>query len=217
MIDFEAARRKMVDNQIRTRDVTAHSVLQAFLSVPREDFIPEKARSLAYIDADIEIAPGRYLMDPSPLAKLLQLAAISKSDAVLEIGAGSGYISALLGHLAGSVVAVESDEALAAQAAQILSTVDLGNVKVVQGNMEAGYASQAPYDVIFFDGSVEEVPTAIIEQLNDGGRLIAVVGHGNAAQATLMVREQGLVSQSSHFNASLKPLPVFRRAKEFVF
>jgi protein-L-isoaspartate(D-aspartate) O-methyltransferase len=217
MIDFEAARRKMVDNQIRTRDVTAHSVLQAFLSVPREDFIPEKARSLAYIDADIEIAPGRYLMDPSPLAKLLQLAAISKSDAVLEIGAGSGYISALLGHLAGSVVAVESDEALAAQAAQTLSTAGLGNVKVVQGNMEAGYASQAPYDVIFFDGSVEEVPTAIIEQLNDGGRLIAVVGHGNAAQATLMVREQGLVSQSSHFNASLKPLPGFRRAKEFVF
>lgn len=217
MIDFEAARRKMVDNQIRTRDVTAHSVLQAFLSVPREDFIPEKARSLAYIDADIEIAPGRYLMDPSPLAKLLQLAAISKSDAVLEIGAGSGYISALLGHLAGSVVAVESDEALAAQAAQTLSTVGLGNVKVVQGDMEAGYASQAPYDVIFVDGSVEEVPTAIIEQLNDGGRLIAVVGHGNAAQATLMVREQGLVSQSSHFNASLKPLPGFRRAKEFVF
>lgn len=217
MIDFEAARRKMVDNQIRTRDVTAHSVLQAFLNVPREYFVPEKAKNLAYIDADIQVGPNRYLMDPSPLAKLLQLAAISKSDTVLEIGAGSGYISALLGHLAASVVAVESDEALAAQASQNLSSLGQGNVKVVQGGMEAGYASQAPYDVIFFDGSVEEVPAAIIEQLNDGGRLIAVVGYGNAAQATLMVREQGLVSQSFHFNASLKPLPGFRRAKEFVF
>ncbi|RWX75693.1 protein-L-isoaspartate O-methyltransferase [Neorhizobium lilium] len=217
MIDFEAARRKMVENQIRTRDVTAHSVLQAFLTVPREYFVPEKTKTLAYVDADIQIAVGRYLMDASTLAKLLQLAAISKSDTVLEVGAGSGYVAALLANLAGSVVSVESDEALAAQATDKLATLGYANVSVIKGDMEAGFAQRSPYNVIFFNGSVEQVPAALVDQLNDGGRLIAVIGYGNAAQATLMVREQGLVSQSAHFNASVKPLPGFRHAKEFVF
>jgi protein-L-isoaspartate(D-aspartate) O-methyltransferase len=217
MMDFEAARRKMVENQIRTRDVTAHSVLQAFLSVPREFFVAEKAKTLAYIDGDIQIGNGRYLMDPSTLAKLLQLAAISKADTVLEIGAGSGYLSALLGHLAGSVISIESDEDLVAQATHNVTMLGHANVTVVKGDLEAGFQEKAPYDVIFFNGSLEEVPTAIADQLNEGGRLIAVLGYGNAAQATVMVREQGRLSQSSHFNASLKPLPGFRRAKQFVF
>jgi protein-L-isoaspartate(D-aspartate) O-methyltransferase len=217
MIDFEAARRKMVEHQIRTRDVTAHSVLQAFLSVPREMFVPEKAKTLAYIDGDIQIGNGRYLMDASTLAKLLQLAAISKVDAVLEIGAGTGYVSALLSHLAATVVSVESDEALAAQATHNITALGHANVTLVTGDLEAGFRERAPYDVIIFDGALEEVPDAIVDQLNEGGRLIAVLGYGNAAQAVVMVREQGRLSQSSHFNASLKPLPGFRRAKQFVF
>jgi protein-L-isoaspartate(D-aspartate) O-methyltransferase len=217
MIDFEAARRKMVDNQIRTRDVTAHSVLQAFLTVPREYFVPEKAKTLAYIDTDIQIAPGRCLLDASSLAKLLQLVAPSKDDAVLEVGAASGYVSALLGELAGSVVALECDDALAAQATHNLASLGYGNVVVTKGDLEKGCPERAPFDVIFFSGSVEEVPAALVDQLSDGGRLVAVVGYGNAAQAILMVREQGLLSQSSHFNLSVAPLPGFRRAKEFVF
>jgi protein-L-isoaspartate(D-aspartate) O-methyltransferase len=207
----------MVENQIRTTDVTAHSVLQAFLSVPREMFVPEKAKPLAYTDAAIELVPGRFMMEASPLAKLLQLASVSKSDVVLEIGAGTGYVSALLSALAGSVVAVEADEALQTQAAANLAALGCDNVKVVNGDLEAGCQAHAPYDLIFFNGSVEEVPGALIDQLRDGGQLVAVVGYGNAAQAQLMVREQGLVSQSSHFNTSVKPLPGFRKAKEFVF
>ncbi|TDK38831.1 protein-L-isoaspartate O-methyltransferase [Rhizobium deserti] len=217
MIDFEAARRKMVENQIRTTDVTAHSVLQAFLSVPREMFVPEKAKVLAYTDAAIELPSGRFVMEASPLAKLLQLAGIGKSDSVLEIGAGTGYVSALLSALAGSVVALEADEALQAQAATNLSALGCENVTVVKGELEAGCEAHAPYDLIFFNGSVEEVPSALIDQLRDGGRLVVVVGYGNAAQAQLIVCEQGLVSQSSHFNTSVKPLPGFRKAKEFVF
>jgi protein-L-isoaspartate(D-aspartate) O-methyltransferase len=217
MIDFEAARRKMVENQIRTTDVTAHSVLQAFLSVPREMFVPEKAKLLAYTDAAIELVPGRFLMEASPLAKLLQLAGIGKSDAVLEIGAGTGYVTALLSALAGSVVGLEGDEALQAQADANLSALGCDNVAVVTGDLEAGCPAQAPYDLIFFNGSVEEVPSALVDQLRDGGRLVAVVGYGNAAQAQVMVRERGLVSQSSHFNTSVKPLPGFRKAKEFLF
>jgi protein-L-isoaspartate(D-aspartate) O-methyltransferase len=215
MIDFEAARVKMVENQIRTTDVTAHSVLQAFLTVQRENFVPAKSKSLAYIDNDVEICPGRFLMEASPLAKLLQLAAITKFDTVLEIGAGSGYVSALLSILAKSVVSIESDEALAAQATDNLSGAQ--NVTVVTGDMEKGVPDQGPYDVIFIAGSIEDVPAELDAQLKDGGRLIAVLGYGNAAQATLFMKEQGVLSKSAHFNASIKPLPGFRRTKDFVF
>lgn len=217
MMDFEAARTKMVDNQVRTTDVTSHSVLRAFYTVPREAFVPEKAKSLAYIDADIEIGAGRFLMEASPLAKLLQLGTITKEDVVLEVGTGSGYATAILSMIAGSVVSVESDEALAASATETLAKLGYDNVAVVSGSLEAGYAGEAPYDVIFVNGAVEEVPAALLDQLRDGGRLIAVVGYGNAAQSKVFVREQGVVSEGSFFNASVKPLPGFRKAKEFVF
>ncbi|MEQ1409206.1 protein-L-isoaspartate O-methyltransferase [Neorhizobium sp. Rsf11] len=217
MMDFEAARAKMVENQIRTTDVTSHSVLRAFYTVPREAFVPAEAKSLAYVDTDIEVAPGRYLMEASPLAKLLQLATIIKDDVVLEVGTGTGYATAILSQLAGSAVSVESDEALAAQATQTLSLLGCDNVAIVAGELEKGYASEAPFDLIFINGAVEEVPTALLDQLRDGGRLIAVVGYGNAAQAKMFVREQGVISESAYFNASVKPLPGFRKMREFVF
>lgn len=217
MIDYQAARTKMVDNQIRTTDVTSHSVQNAFLTVPREAFVPDAMKPLAYIDEDIQIAPGRYIMEPSPLAKLLQLGQIGKGDVVLEIGCGAGYTAALLSELAGSVVAIESDEALAAQATATLSNLGCDNVAVVTGDLEAGYAAEAPYDLIFVNGAVELVPETLIEQLREGGRLVAVVGYGNSARATVLVRASGTYSKSEYFNASVKPLPGFRRAAEFVF
>ncbi len=220
-MDFEAARVKMVDNQVRTTDVTSHSVLAAFLTVPRETFVPEKAKVLAYIDNDIEIAapasgnPGRFLMEASPLAKLLQLAAITKDDAVLEVGAGTGYTSALLSLIAGSVVALESDETLAAEAKANLA--GYANVQVATGPLEKGNAAGAPYDLIFINGSVEEVPAALLAQLQEGGRLVVVEGYGNAARAKVFVSERGAVSENVFFNASVKPLPGFAKAREFVF
>jgi protein-L-isoaspartate(D-aspartate) O-methyltransferase len=222
-IDYEAARAKMVDNQIRTTDVTSHSVLEAFFSVPREDFVSDRLRPLAYIDDDLKIseprqgAPARYLMEPSPLAKLLQLANITRNDVVLEIGCGTGYASALLSLLAGSVVSLECDESLAEKASETLSSHGYDNVAVVVGELEKGYAPEAPYDVIFINGAVEELPRALFDQLRDGGRLVVVEGHGNSSRANVYVREGGHTSARRGFNTSVKPLPGFEKAKAFEF
>ena len=222
-MDFEAARVKMVENQIRTTDVTSHSVLNAFFAVPRENFVPEKSKLLAYIDCDIEIAPAaagkapRFLMEASPLAKLLQLGVITKQDKVLDVGCGTGYVSAILSLLADKVVALEVDEQLAAQAKTNLAALGYDNVTVVTGDLEKGHAGSAPYNVIFVDGSVEQVPQALLDQLGEDGRLIAVLGFGHAARATVFMRERGALSENVFFNASIKPLPGFAKAKEFVF
>jgi protein-L-isoaspartate(D-aspartate) O-methyltransferase len=214
-MDFTAQREKMVDSQIRTTDVTSHSVLRAFLAVPREAFVPERLKAVAYIDSDIEIAPGRHLMQPSPLAKLLQLAEIDKSASVLEIGAGSGYVTTLLSELAGSVTALESDPSLLETAKANLAGRQ--NVELVSGSLASGFAARAPYDVIFFSGAVDQVPDAIIEQLKQGGRAIVIVGRGHSAAARLIVREGRGQSVRSVFNASVHSLPGFEEKPEFAF
>ena len=221
-MNFEAARIKMVDNQIRTTDVTSHAVLSAFLSVPREDFVPAAMKPLAYIDTDIELTASgaserRYLMEPSPLAKLLQLASVTKTDKVLEIGCGTGYASAILSTLAASVVALESDAALASEATETLARLGCSNVTVVTGDLEKGHAAAAPYDVIFVHGAVETVPASLFAQLSDGGRLVAVVGSGNASRAKVCLHENGITSERLAFNTAVKPLPGFRLVREFVF
>lgn len=222
-IDFEAARTKMVDNQIRTTDVTSYAVIDAFMTVPREAFVPEKFKTLAYIDHDIELAaagPGRkarYLMEPSPLAKLIQLAAVGPDDVVLDVGCGTGYTSAIFSLLASSVVALEADEKLAATATETLSALGYDNVAVVTGPLAEGYRSEGPFDVIFIGGAVEEVPQALFDQLRDGGRLVTVEGVGNASRARLYLREEGAIGERAAFNTSVKPLPSFERPETFVF
>ncbi|MCY6380568.1 protein-L-isoaspartate O-methyltransferase family protein [Hoeflea prorocentri] len=222
-MDFDVARTRMVDNQIRTTDVTSHAVLSAFLSVAREKFVSGNMRALAYIDDDIRLSsgedgvPDRYLMEPSPLAKMIQLAEVREGDVVLEIGCGTGYVSALLSQLADSVVALESDPALAETAVQTLSELGYDNVAVVTGKLPEGYKPEAPYDVIFIAGAVEELPSALFDQLRDGGRLVVVEGHGNASKANLYVREGGHTSARRGFNTSVKPLPGFEKKPEFQF
>lgn len=220
-IDFDLARTKMVDNQIRTTDVTSHPVLDAFQTVAREDFVPTNIRSLAYIDDDIAITSqsgeARYLMEPSPLAKLLQLADVRGDNVVLEVGCGTGYASALLSLMADSVVALECNETLAELAAETLSQLGYDNVAVVTGDLAKGYPPEAPFDVIFIGGSVETLPKSLFEQLRDGGRLVVVEGRGNASKANLYVREGGYTSPRHGFNTSVKPLPGFARAEEFEF
>ena len=221
--DFEAQRIKMVDGQVRTTDVTDSALLSAMLSVPREEFVPARRRELSYIDEDIEIAAAdggrsaRYLMEPSPFARLIQLAEVKPTDFVLDIGCGTGYSSAVLSRLASFVVAVESDAHLAEAATAGLARLGYENVAVVAAPLAAGHTGEAPYDLIVIEGAVDEVPQDLLDQLKDGGRLVAVIGEGNAARAVLHVRDGGTISHRKAFNAAVKSLDEFRRAPAFEF
>jgi protein-L-isoaspartate(D-aspartate) O-methyltransferase len=219
MIDFAAQRTKMVESQIRTEDVTDRNVIAAMAAVARENFVPERMAALAYIDQDLAIAGmglgGRFLMKPATLARLLQAAGVAPTDRVLDVGCGLGYAAAVLAQLAANVVALEEDAALAAGARKQLG--GLGNVEVVEGRLEEGHKARAPYDLILVEGAVEVVPGALLDQLGEGGRLVAVVGYGRAASATVFTKVDGDVGDRPAFDADVPPLPGFRRSKGFVF
>lgn len=215
-------RTNMVDCQIRTTDVTNLDVLEAFLTVPREAFVPAGRVELAYMDEEMSITDKsadyqRYMLAPSPLAKLVQLAKVKKDDVVLNIGCGTGYASAVLAKLASSVIALECDAALAEKAAATLSELSVDNAVVVQGPLEKGWSSEAPYDVILLNGSVDEVPKMIFDQLRDGGHLVAVIGAGNAAKAMIYTKSGSSVSGRDVFNTSIPALPGFAKIPEFEF
>jgi protein-L-isoaspartate(D-aspartate) O-methyltransferase len=215
--DFAELRTRMVDGQLRTTDVTDPDILEAMLSIPRERFVDDKRRPLAYVDTDVEIAPSRYLMEASPFAKLVQLAAIGSNGKVLDVGAGTGYSAAVLSRLAASVVALESDAGLAQRARAALAEVGAANVTIVVGPLAEGHAAAAPYDVIVVEGAVDVLPQPLTSQLRDGGRLVVVEGHGNAGVARLYLKSGSTVTGRRAFNAAVKPLPGFERAPAFEF
>ena len=222
-IDFASLRTKMVDGQVRTTDVTSIPLLDALLSVPREEFVPAARRPLSYIDEDLEIAPAsserlaRYLMEPSPFARLVQLADIRPGDFVLDVGAGTGYSAAVLSRIAGAVVGLESDATLAQQAQATLSRLGYDTVAVVEGELAAGYPDQGPYDVIVVEGAVDRVPESLFAQLRDEGRMVVVEGHGNTGVARLYVKQGAAISSRRGFNAAVKPLPGFHTEPAFEF
>ncbi len=220
MTDYAAARSSMVDTQVRTEGVTDYRIIRTMGEVPRERFVPARARPFAYTDADIAVKEdghSRHMIRPATLARLIQAAAITPTDFVLMVGCTTGYAAAVMAGLASSVVALESDEQLAASATETLTDVGVGNVAVVTGPLEAGYAAEAPYDVIFMDGSVEEVPAALFAQLKEGGRLVAVVGYNRAAPAMVYTRTDDDIGERPVFDAFVPALPGFSRPREFVF
>jgi protein-L-isoaspartate(D-aspartate) O-methyltransferase len=219
--EYAHLRVKMVDGQLRTTGITDARILSAMGSIPREAFLPALRRPLAYLDEDIDIptASGRprHLMEPSPFARLAQLAVIGPADRVLDVGCGTGYSSAVLSRLAASVDGLECEADLAESARATLAKLDVGNVTVVEGALEDGYPQNAPYDVILLGGAVDEVPEALFGQLVEGGRVVAVIGEGNAGIARICVKEGGVVSCRRAFNAAIRPLPGFRRTPVFEF
>jgi protein-L-isoaspartate(D-aspartate) O-methyltransferase len=211
MADFAIQRKTMVDNQIRTVDVTDHAVIDAFSTVGREAFVPGEMRSLAYIDQHVRVAPGRFVMQPAPLAKLVQLAAPQPGEKVLIVGGNSGYSAALCAELGASVVMLEENADLAALAEAALA----GRAEVVRGALAAGCAAKGPYDLVFFDGSIETLPAAFLAQVAEGGRLVAVEGTGQTGKATVTVKSRGTTWSRFAFNVPAMPLPGFAKAKEF--
>jgi protein-L-isoaspartate(D-aspartate) O-methyltransferase len=218
MTVFEVARSHMIESQLRPNKVTDDRVLNAFASIRRELFVPEHLRSVAYIDEDLPLGGGRYLMEPMVAARLLQAAAIARTEAALIVGAGSGYEAALTAMLARSVLALEEDPELARRARAALVEHAIASVSVVEGPLQKGYRPRAPFDVILFGGGVVEIPPEIAAQLADSGRLLAVLKPGNGiSRATLATRTGGVLARRAIFDAAIPMLPGFASKPAFEF
>jgi protein-L-isoaspartate(D-aspartate) O-methyltransferase len=217
MFDTVAARRMMVDCQVRTADVTDPDLIAAMLAVPRELFAPATVAEQAYVDNDLPLGGGRALLKPMVLAKLIQAARVRSTDHVLDVGCGTGYSSAVLARLAGSVVALEEDQALAQQAKQALAGIEGGEIVSATGPLIAGWAAAAPYDVILLNGSTEVVPETLGRQLKPDGRLVAVFGRAFAGNAMVYRQIEDHLIGRPIFDAAARVLPGFVAAPEFVF
>jgi protein-L-isoaspartate(D-aspartate) O-methyltransferase len=219
MTDFEHARRAMVDNQLRTSGITDRRILAAMGEVRRELFVPEPRRSLAYID-EAHVLPGpsgRAIPAPAPFARLLQLAEVEQSDAVLDVGAGTGYSAAVLHRLCSDVTALESDAALVAAARERLAEAGAAGVRLVQGSLFDGAPNHGPFDVILLEGAVAEVPDSLLAQLKEGGRLVALVRKGVSSAANVFVRNGDEFAPRIEFNATMPALAREQPADDFVF
>ena len=223
MANVAMARTNMINGQIIPVGITDRRLITALSEVPRERFVPLGMMPLAFSDSDIllkeatSISPARYLMAAGPFARLVQEAGIDRHAVVLDIGCATGYSSAVLARLSNSVIALESDEHLATLASNSLIDMDVDNVAVVTAPLSAGWPSAAPYDAILIEGSVEMIPTCLLDQLNVGGRLAAVIGRGLSASGTIYTKTISAFGGRRVFNAAIPPLPGFAKPKDFVF
>ena len=217
-MDFAVARRMMVDGQVLTRDVFDPDLLAAMLEVPRERFVLPAQAALAYLDRNLPLTAdgSRCLLQPMVLARLLQAADITATDHVLDVGCGTGYSSALLARLAGSVVALEEDKDLATFARRVLREL-APQVEVVEGLLKTGWPAAGSYDAIVLNGAAEIIPEPLFAQLKDGGRLVGIEGEGPATQARIYCSIRGEISGRSITEAAAPLLPGFARPPEFVF
>ncbi|GAA6210555.1 protein-L-isoaspartate O-methyltransferase [Hyphomicrobiales bacterium 4NK60-0047b] len=221
MTNFSDLRRNMVDCQLRPNDITSLRILEAMDQVPRELFVPEAQQTTSYADREIQLVSRneskgpRSMLTPMALGSLLEIADIEPTDFILDVGCLTGYSSAVLAHLAESVVAVEAVPEMVKKATDILNDLEIVNVAVVEGSLSQGQANQGPYDVILVNGAVEQVPTALTDQLKDGGRLVTVVIENGYGRAERFVRTGGVVSSVSLRDLSAPVLSDFSLVPEF--
>ncbi|HJR23268.1 MAG TPA: protein-L-isoaspartate O-methyltransferase [Dongiaceae bacterium] len=216
-MDYAIARQHMVDSQVRTNKVTDERLIEAIRALPRERFVPDRARPRAYLDDDVEIAPGRYLMEPMVTARLIQAGEVKPDDIALVVGAGTGYAAALLSRLANTVVALESEPQLAQRAGGVFSELSIDNAIVFDGPLSAGCPKHAPYNVVYLDGSVEQLPATLTSQLADGGRLVGVQLEQGVGRASLWIKSGNAISRRVLFDANVVLLPGFAAPPRFVF
>jgi protein-L-isoaspartate(D-aspartate) O-methyltransferase len=222
MTDSIEQRINMVESQVRPSDITDRRIIRAMLEVPREAFVPDALKPLAYMDDAVPVVMGdgggsrRCLLPPRTFAKLVQLAEIDAGDTVLDVGCATGYSTAILARLAKAVIAVESDAALAARATAALRNLGVANALVIEGPLPAGSPSHAPFAAIVLDGAAAEVPHGLLEQLKDGGRLVAIIGE-RFGQARVWLRSGKTFDSRPAFDAGAETLPGFARQAAFTF
>ncbi len=217
-MNFKDARETMADTQIRPHDVTDPEIVGAFLRIPREAFVPNSRRPVAYSDLEIETSAGRALWRPRDTAKLIKLAAIAPSDIVLVIGAGAGYEAALIAQVAETVIALEETPALVDAMSQRFASVGADRAVAVEGPLAPGQPEQAPFNVIYVCGMIETVPEAWLGQLADGGRLVAVIaGPGGLGRATVFTKSGPTVAAREGFDSCPLRFAEFDAKPAFVF
>lgn len=214
---FEDMRGAMVDSQLRVNGVNEPRIVAAMAAVPRERFVPRDRALVAYVDEDVPVAPGRALMNPMSLGRLLVETRIAAHERVLIVGAGTGYSAAVVVRLAGAVVALEEDAALAATARELLTSVGAADVDVVEGPLTGGWAAGAPYDVLLIDGAYEEIPAALLSQVRDGGRVAGVVIDNGVPRGRVGVVAGGAFGGVPFGDIGAPLLPGFRKPRAFQF
>jgi protein-L-isoaspartate(D-aspartate) O-methyltransferase len=205
----------MIECQLKPNKITDEALIASIADAPRERFLPEELRGIAYVDEDIRISPGRSLLEPVIMARLLQELELTPGDAVLDIASGTGYAAAVMARLAGSVFVLESDKALQAKAGELFAELALDNIVPVDGDLAAGCAEHAPFNAILIEGAVDSVPQAILDQLAEGGRLAAVVMDRGIGRVTLYRRDGGHLSRRVVCDAYVPALEEFAAAPEF--
>ena len=215
MTDYKTRRKIMVDTQIRPSDVTKFPIIDAFLFVPREKFVPDGKREAAYIGENFQIGQSRVILEPRTLAKLLDALDVNNDELVLDIGTGLGYSSAVISLVAEFVIAVEDDSSLASEAEEILSEIGADNVVVEVNKLEEGAPEHGPYDVIIIQGGVEKIPCSILKQLKNGGRVGAIFMEEGLGTAKIGFKLNDKINWRYSFNAAAPVLPGFFKQKDF--
>lgn len=215
MTDYATRRTMMVDTQVRPSDVTKFPIIEAMLSVAREDFVPAAQREAAYIGENLPLGGGRVLLEPRTLAKMLDALAIDGNEMVLDIGCAMGYSTAVIARMAEAVIAVEEDEALAAEAQEALVAAGVDNAVVHVGPLSEGAAKFGPYDVILVGGGVERLPDAVADQLKEGGRIACLFMEGALGEVRIGYKRDGRISWRLAFNAGAPVLPGFEAEAVF--
>jgi protein-L-isoaspartate(D-aspartate) O-methyltransferase len=215
MSEFLRRRMMMVDTQVRPSDVTKFPIIDAMLKIPREVFVPDDKREAAYLGDNIPLRPGRVMLDPRTLAKLLDALDIQPTELVLHVGAGLGYATAVIARLADAVIGVEDDAEFAADAQRRLAEEGADNAAVVEGALTAGNAKNAPYDVIVVEGGVEAVPETLVAQLKEGGRIGVLLMTGGLGAARIGHKTAAGVTWRYAFNAAAPVLPGFAARRDF--
>lgn len=220
MTDFSAARTHMVDSQIHTMGVVNEAVLEAFRTVPREDYVPDEKRGVAYNDEDMPIAAGRVLMEPVTHARLLQAAVPVANDTVLDVGGATGYSAAILSRIVNNVVCLEQEAAFLAKGEANWRRQGYGNITAQQGAISQGQSGQGSYSLIIVNGTVTEIPQGLLSQLAPGGRLVGIVkGRGDKIGKAILIQKSadGATGERVLFDAAVPYLPGMEPRNEFVF